>query len=179
MERTSRGFTLVEMLVALLAFMVVALAIVPLMMRGIANNIRGSEAQHLSRQVESRLETLLQLPFDGGEMVVPSGAMEASESEIWVHDRNLVTGDWTTGTIADHTGDGQVLWVRETRIQQYGIADFESDADGLVTLDDPISGGERPYSVHLKMVEGRVYGTRLAGPLGAGQQLTVRMLRAY
>lgn len=175
------GYSLVEALVALLIFQFIALAILPLMLRGVTNNRRGGEALEVSRELQSKVETLRQLPYDAGDMVLADGSPAGVENEIWVHRPDaLPQAGWEAGTFGDYVGgDGVVIWTRETRIEQFNIADLEPDSTGLVRLESPIEGGSRGFNVHLKQIEGTVRGTRIAGPLGAGQELTVRFIRSY
>jgi len=177
---------MLEVLIATLVMSVIALAVLPLLLRGVANNTQGSEASQTAVFASSELESLLQMPFDRGPLVLADGATERVTVETQVlpaatdtPDLVLETPDarWRAG---EPTSGEAVQWRRTTRVRQFGLTDLIPDsASGITALDSPLPGGTAAEFVHLKQVEVRIEGGRAAGALGAGQDVTVRVLKAF
>jgi len=171
--RASAGFSLIEVLIASVILLVVLLGIIPLFIRSMSNRQAGLESTAVSSYARTRAETLLELPFDHPDLTVPAGGdtLEVVEylplgSRVW---------DRTPAAAAN------AAWIRTTRVQQFGTADLidgDTDGDGDA-LDQPLPGGSNPRSIQLKEIEVRVESTREGGPLGAGEGLTVRVLKAF
>ena len=155
------GFSLIEILLAMLLMAVIALSILPLFLRAVASNQRGVDASEATNLARSRLETLLQTPFDHGGLALASG-QEVGETEERVTTEN-----------------GSEWWVT-THVRQFSLADLDPDADGLSELSHPIPGAADGASpgVHLKEIAVAVTSVRQAGPLGAGQAFSTRALKS-
>lgn len=167
------GFSLVEVLIAAVILLVVLLGIVPLFLRASVNRQAGRESTSAGSFARSRAEALLQLPFEHQAVSVPAGqgALEVVEY--------LVPGsrEWRE----DDGAADDAEWVRTTRVEQFGTADLldgDTDGDGDA-LDTPLPGGTNPRSVQLKQIEVAVTSPRDAGPFGAAEELTVRVLKAF
>ena len=170
---SARGFSLIEVLIAAVILLVILLGIVPLFLRASVNRQAGRESTSVASYARSQAEALLQLPFDHEDVSVPAGqdALSLVEylvpgSHVWSDDNSLA-------------GDAQ--WVRTTRVEQFGTADLldgDTDGDGD-SLDTPLPGGTDPRSVQLKQIEVAVTSPRDGGAFGAGQELTVRVLKAF
>ena len=181
MELTSRqrGFSLVEVMIAAGIFLIIALGVLPLFTQAIRNNLAGRNATDVSNLGKSRVEELLQVPFDN--LTVPAGATAACTAEYW----SLVEKKWKplpaptpatecAAAKVDVSGLGAdaALWVRTTRVQQYSLADVMATGTA-----NPLNGGAAVGNVHLKeMVVEVTSGGK--NDLNAKQLLTLRMLRA-
>jgi len=167
------GFSLIEVLVAAVILLVVLLGIIPLFLRSMSNRQAGLESTAVGSYARTRAETLLELPFDHPELTVPAGNTELEVVEY------LPLGDreWTT----DAAQAPDAAWVRTTHVRQFGTGDLldgDTDGDGD-SLDQPLPGGTNPRSVQIKEIEVAIKSNREAGPLEAGEELTVRVLKAF
>lgn len=172
-RRSPTGFSLVEVLIAAVILLVILLGIVPLFLRASVNRQAGRESTSVGSFARSRAETLLQLPFEHEAVSVPPGQAALEVTEYLDPD----TDEWS---LDDALAD-EAAWVRTTRVEQFGTADLldgDTDGDGD-SLDTPLPGGTNPRSVQLKQIEVAVTSPREAGPFGAGEELTVRVLKAF
>lgn len=172
-DHRERGFSLIEVLVASVLLLVILLGVIPLIVRSMSYRHEGRESTSVASFARTRVETLLQLPFDHPELTVPAG----SDALEVVEYRTLDAPRWSRDAdLAD-----QALWTRTTRVQQYGVGDLldgDTDGDGD-DLDRPLSGGTNPRSIQLKQIEVRIESPREGGPLGPAEELTVRALKAF
>lgn len=167
------GFSLIEVLVASVILLVILLGIIPLFLRSAANRQSGLESTAVGSYARTRAETLLELPFDHPQLTVPAGRDELEVVEY------LPQGDreWTT----DAAAAAAATWVRTTHVRQFGSGDLldgDTDGDGD-SLDRPLPGGTNPRSIQIKEIEVDITSNREAGALQAGEELTVRVLKAF
>jgi type II secretory pathway pseudopilin PulG len=163
-NRFTRGFSVIEVLIATAIFFIIAMGLLPLFTQSMANNVAGREATEVSNFAKSRVEELLQLPFNDERMTIPAGGNVLETVEHW----SVADEAWMPGPAVDGS-----LWERTTRIRQFGVNDM---LDGF--LDNPLPGGFDPDFIHLKEIEVEVRGTRNSGPFGGAKKMSVRMLRA-
>lgn len=164
-RRGERGFSLVEVLIASAIFLVIALGVLPLFAQAIRSNLSGRDATDVSNLSKSRVEELLQVPFDTLE--VPAGLTEGVIKEHW----SAATKEWKVGT-APAAGDA-ALWYRTTTIRQFTLSDLQDNG----VADTPLPGGTAPGSVHFKEIVVEIRGVS-RNPLSGGGAVTVRRLRA-
>jgi prepilin-type N-terminal cleavage/methylation domain-containing protein len=169
-RRATRGFSLIEVLIAMLLLTVVVLGIIPLFSRSIANNNSGREASQASNHGRSRVEELASLPLDRVALRIPDGADDLTDSAVWVRDDR----EWKA---SPDSGD-LVLWNRTTTVRQFSVSDFYDFADDL-RLQRPLPGGTDPTFVHLREVVVEVESARDGGPLFAGKELRMSSVRAF
>jgi prepilin-type N-terminal cleavage/methylation domain-containing protein len=157
-----RGFSVVEVLIATLIFLIIAVGILPLFAASTRSNLEGREATEVSNFGRSAVEDLLQASISDARLVVPPGSTVRVADEYWSKkDQVWKTG---TGTTAD-----PALWRRRTRVRQYNVSN----------LDTPLDGGADAGQVHLKEVEVQVWhGRNAQSALGGGRRFTVRMLKS-
>lgn len=160
------GFSLIEILFALVLFAVIVLGILPLFTRSMVNNAMGQDSTQISSHATSRTEELYQALFDHPSVTIPGGATEVMATTYW---------DPTTKTfITTAPSSGPVpRWERTTRVRQFGIGDLD---DGV--LDNPLDGDTDPAFVHLKEVE-VVVETAPQGPVLPGRRLVVKSLKPF
>jgi prepilin-type N-terminal cleavage/methylation domain-containing protein len=158
------GFSLIEVLVAALLFLLVALGVLPLFTRSMVANQSGADATRVSQLALSHLEELGAPPFDGAPVDPGSSEEHFSENERV----------WKPGAVS--TSGDRVLWTRATRITQHSMSDL--DADGV--LDDPLPVGADESTIHFKLIEVRVGMTRESGSVhGRRPDLVLRAIRPY
>lgn len=164
-RRRESGFSLVEVLIASAIFLVIALGVLPLFAQAIRSNLSGQDATDVSNLSKSRVEELLQVPFDTLE--VPAGQTEGVTKEHW----SAATKTWKAG-MTPATGDA-ALWYRTTTIRQFALSDLQDNG----VADTPLPGGTAPGSVHFKEIVVEIRGVSRS-PLSGGGAVTVRRLRA-
>ena len=162
-SRSQRGFSVVEVLIAAAIFLIIAVGVLPLFVQSIRNNVAGRDATDISHVSKSRVEEMLQVPYNS--LVIPAGSTESVVEDYW--SRKLKS--WQTGTppVAD------AVWLRTTRVRQFSLSDLT--ADGVA--DHPLDGSTPTGQVHFKeiVVELRSGNQNV---LSSGKALTLRMLRA-
>jgi type II secretory pathway pseudopilin PulG len=168
--RPAAGFSLVEALLATLIVVVVVLGLLPLFTRAARSNFQGAESTSVANMAVSRAEEFFQFPFDNPSLTIASGTTENTFDEVWTKE----DAGWIAGTAATATAGGKTpLWTRQTVVRQYNVNDI-LDGEPLTPLD-----GDTPLtSVHLKEIRVAVAGTRLGGPLGGGQALSVQLFKS-
>lgn len=158
-----RGFSVVEVLIASAIFLIIAVGILPLFIQSIRNNMSGRDATDVSHLGKSRVEELLQVPYES--LAIPAGQTELVTDEHW----SQTAKAWQPGT----STSPDALWLRTTRVRQFGLADLTDNG----RADTPLTGGTPNGQVHFKeiVVEIRSANQNI---LGSGKALTLRMLRS-
>jgi prepilin-type N-terminal cleavage/methylation domain-containing protein len=164
-SRTQRGFSVIEVLIAAAIFLIIALGVLPLFTQAIRNNLSGRDATDVSNLGKSRVEELLQVPFD--TLLVPAGLTEGKIDEYYSQREQK----WKPGTPPAGNTD-PALWLRTIRIRQFTLGDLQSTG-----TTKPLPGEAPAGLVHLKEIVVEVRNTNL-NPLSSGKTLTLRMLRA-
>ncbi len=150
------GFSIIEGMIAALLLLIVILGILPLVTRGMLNNLQGNDASNETNASVDGIERLLSLPFDNLAMEVPAGQMSFVSTDYYLLDGN----SWAT-TIP---GGDSAQYARVATVEQFGAADLDTDNQ----LDTPLVGGTAPGFVQLKRVTmnietGRHYLTAASG----------------
>ena len=171
------GFSMIEALIAAAILLIIALGLIPLFTRSILDNNSGNDATQATNHGKTRLEDLIQLPFNHQRLEVPAGAQVGQAVETWTTGALNQAGDpnerWWDGT-APPAGSGETLWTRTTRVRQFGVNDLD---DGV--LDNPQPGGTQPIFVQLKEVEVQLQNGKRGTFLGGNQALTVRVVKPF
>lgn len=163
------GMSLIELMIAMALLAFVAIGILPMMMRALADNNRAWEATEASNFVQSELEPMLATPYDSPVLTVDPGTDERLSSWSWAEGDAGKVGDDNEGWALDPTGKGLVFWTRNTYVHWY-------DVDDLKTR---LKGDEDPSQVNLKEIQVKVESIRQGGSLGGGQELWIRVLKAF
>lgn len=163
-----RGMSIVEVVLASLILLILALGIIPLFTRSMASNASGADSTEVSNMATERAESMLQLPFDSVDLTLPDGEISLVTNEVYTREDE----EFIPGTAADAVSAGkQPLWTRTTTVQQFNVND----------LTNPIPGspaGTPDPSAQIKQIEVTVAGLREGGPLGASKSLTVRVMKS-
>lgn len=178
LRRPERGFSVVEVLIATLIFLIIAVGILPLFAASTKNNLDGREATETANFGRSAVEDLLQAPFNDPRLTVPGGRTVNTLQEYYSQKDQV----WKAGT---GTAADPALWRRQVRVRQFNINDLADDG----IFDDPRDGSEDPGQVHLKEVEVQVWNARddnalmfvngrRVTSLGMSRRFTVRMLKS-
>jgi prepilin-type N-terminal cleavage/methylation domain-containing protein len=177
---TNGGFSLIEVLVAALLLLVIALGLIPLFTRAMIDNASGRDATTATNFDRTQLETMSAVPFDFAKMTVPNGQPFLESEESFSRGTLNVDNDsgevWTAGV---PTNLATVRWTRRTRVRQYQAIDVK----GHVFASPKVGGTDEAF-VQVKEVEVMIQGanrsaTLLGNVLGGGPQVTFRLMSAY
>ncbi|HEX6898788.1 MAG TPA: prepilin-type N-terminal cleavage/methylation domain-containing protein [Thermoanaerobaculia bacterium] len=158
-----RGFSVVEVLIAAAIFLIIAVGVLPLFVQSIRNNVAGRDATDISHVAKSRVEEMLQVPYNS--LQVPAGSTESVVEDYW----SQTTKTWQTGTPTAN----DAVWLRTTRVRQFALSDLTSDG----VANTPLDGGTPTGQVHFKEIVVEIRSAN-ANILSTGKALTLRMLRA-
>jgi prepilin-type N-terminal cleavage/methylation domain-containing protein len=158
-----RGFSVIEVLIAAAIFLIIALGILPLFAQAMRSNLSGRDATSVSHLSKSRVEELLDVPFE--TLVIPVGQTEGVTDEYW----SASAQAWQTGTPAAD----DALWYRTTRVRQFSLSDLLDNG----VADTPLPGETPTSQVHFKEIVIEVRGLPRSA-LSGGGALTLRRLRA-
>lgn len=154
------GFSLLEVLIAALILLIIALGMVPLFTRSITSNVEGFQNTEVANFARSRAEEFFQYPFNSPQLTLEAGKDFREVKDFYSRDQDA----W----VSPEPTDDVVLFTRTTRIRQFGIGD----------LVNPLPGGTSPAAIHLKEITVTIEGLGLANRFGTGKTITVRTLKS-
>lgn len=167
----SRGLSLLEVTIAGALVLVIAVGILPMMVRSTTNNQLGWQATEMSNHFRSIFDEAMEASFSGAAMTIPdtdtsllsdwvftAGALDESgdADERWwsVDDPGLaITG--TEIVRGAQTNRGPIMWVRRTQVRQFNIEALgDPNLPGNVPFPDSkaLQGSTLRDSVHLKEI---------------------------
>jgi len=159
--RDPSGFSMIEVLVAALILVVIALGLVPLYSRAIRSNVEGFDYTQVSNSAKSRAEEFLQYAFNGEPLTLEDGKTEREYLDYY----SAAQHEWVDTAPTDGS-----LFTRTTTIRQFSVRDTNTPIPGGTTFSD---------AVHLKEITVEVEGTRAAeSVLGPGKTIMVRVFKA-
>jgi type II secretory pathway pseudopilin PulG len=151
--------SLIEVLIAVLLMVTVALSLLPLFSRSIRQNREGGNYTEVTNIARSALDMYIQMDFNSPMLQVPVGSTLLERHEYW----DEATRTWRTMADGDAQPPGGNRWQRTIQIRQFAGGDI---TDG--SLDNPLDGGEDIENVQLKVirviVRPRWLGTILGRP---------------
>jgi type II secretory pathway pseudopilin PulG len=151
-----QGFSLIEVLVASVIFMFIALSIIPMFTMSASSNVQGQDNTKVANLARGHLDELWELPFADPLLTIPDGSDELVRNEYY----DKATDSWkiNSGTLPAGT-----LYWRVTTVRQYSVED----------LATRVSAPADPSKVQIKEIIVEIHSTRAGGPLGGGKELTV------
>lgn len=162
------GFSLIEVLIASVLLLVIALGVVPLFVRAIGLNQEGQAASQISVIASSELERLNQLPWDAPDLTVPDGQTEVLLEQYQLEPR----GEWKAK--ADVNPDDGFHFHRILRLRQFGFGALD---DGKLADEERLPGGTEPEAlIQLKEVLIQVESGKRPG--AARRAVTMRLMRS-
>lgn len=171
---SASGMTLIEVVIASLLLLVIALGVLPIFLRSMTQTASGEIYTELANHTRARAEEYVQLPFNSPTLTVPPGATELAVTDYyWPAERA-----WKPNAPPE-TASG-VRWERTTTVRQFDVVGY-FDALDRGEAPTPLSGGAPAGSVHLKEVTVRLSspgGSALAD-LGGDRTLTVRAIKSH
>jgi hypothetical protein len=167
------GFSLVEVLLAMLIFTTGALPILGMTLQAMGQISRSSTLREMTRRAEERLEQLADLPLESPLLRVPEGAEELVTLEWWSpkEKRWVERGSEFRG--AEYSFSGRV------RVRQFAV-DALYEGETFLEEAERLSGGGRRSLAHLKEIEVKVWLD--VGPGRGGRmlpQVSLRTVRAF
>lgn len=160
--------SLVEVMLASLILLIIALGIIPLFARAMRSNQSGAESTFVANMAVARAEEFLQLDYDAAVLQIPEGDLSRVYNEVYLREK----GEFVDGVPSDYTAPSETpLWTRVTTLRQYNVNDLTTPVPGEpATNPNP--------SAQLKEIEVTVTSLRQGGPLGTADPLVVRVLKS-
>ncbi len=125
------GFTIVEGLVAALILAVVLIGILPLITMSMRNNVQGQDAIREVSGTVDRIESLISLPWDRAEVVVPPGSTSLQYVDYFLLDANYWSPTPQTGLLRQQQ-------TRTTTVELFGYNDIDGEPTGV--FETPLDG---------------------------------------
>jgi prepilin-type N-terminal cleavage/methylation domain-containing protein len=166
-RRGERGFSLIEVIIASLIMLLVALAVIPLFSMAASSNLQGASSTSAANYARDRLELMWQLPFNDAKLTITGGTTVKSYEYF-----DAGTNAWVDLGIrtTPPAWPAAAVWRRVTTVRQFNVDDL-SDAGALPT-------GTNPEIITMKEVTVEVQNARSDAPFGGGKQMTIRAYRA-
>jgi Tfp pilus assembly protein PilV len=160
------GLSMIEVMLAAVMFLTVALGIVPMFTQSMVSNTSGNDSTKASNFARARTEELMQLPFNHLDLTIEADAAKSVE-EYYSAD-----GRWLPYPIpAELTPE----WSRLTIIRQYNVDALDDD---LVEIAEALPAGTDPSFIHLKEIQVEV--EQVGGLFSSSAKtVTVRTLRSH
>lgn len=136
-SRRSQGFSLIEALIAGAILLIVAVGILPLFIRSVANNSTGGELSQKVVQTSSRLEAILPNNINNA-ILTWGGTTDVTTTNYYTlgvdrngdigatSDRGWAGEGWVPPTSG--AGRGALLWQRTTRVRAFNILEWDKAA---------------------------------------------------
>jgi type II secretory pathway pseudopilin PulG len=161
-RRGEAGFSFIEVVIASLLLLMIAVAVLPMFTEAAASNEVGKEYTDVANYARSRAEEFTQLGFNAEPLTITAGTSR-------VHDETYlaIAKKWITGTTVP-AGDRPV-WYRKTTIKQYEATD-----PGLTT---PLPAGTDALRIQVKEILVEVHGASVGSLFGPMKTITVRTLK--
>jgi hypothetical protein len=140
---------MVEALIATGILLIIAIGMIPLFTRSIANNAMGNDYTQASAHGKTDLERWEKMPFSSNDLTITAGS---TQQQVKYIQRGIQQGtpvkdsDWTWTAPAN---GATVIWTRTTRVRQFNISAFD---DGLLTASEALPAGTDPTFVQVKEV---------------------------
>jgi type II secretory pathway pseudopilin PulG len=164
--RDETGLTLVEVGIASVLLLGVALGTLPLFVRAIGDNANGKETSELTNFARSKIEEYSQLDFNATELLLLTGT-DLVVDEYY----DEATRQWLPGAVP--TGSNE-LFTRQSTVRQFPA---QALFDGALTDDEALDAAVSSEFVHFKEVSVTVTSARQLAMLGPGAQITLRLVK--
>lgn len=166
-EDRRAGFSLIEVMLASVMFLTVALGVVPMFTQSMVSNSSGNNSTRASNFARAQAEELTQLPFNHADLTVETGSEKTFEDYY-----STTEGTWRPYPIpAALTPE----WSRFTTIRQYNVDALDDD---VIQIGEALPAGTDPTFIHLKEIQVSV---QQVGGLfnSSAKTITVRTLLSH
>ncbi len=168
LRHRSQGFSLLEVLLASVMLLIIALGIVPLFVRSVGLNSEGRLASVSTALASDEIERLMGVPFNGPEMSILPGSTERLVDQYQAEPR----GEWVD---AGAWGGGGFSFHRIVRVRQFSFGALNGTADAVLDAAEALDGSTLPGLVQMKEIVVQVQSGTFIG--GASRAVTLRVLR--
>jgi hypothetical protein len=144
-RRHESGVSLLEVLLAAVMFLAIALATVPMFTRSMVSNSSGNDSTRAANYARGRVEEFRQLPFNHMDLTI-----EAGTEKVFEEYHAMETDTWEDGVAPDGVA---VDWLRTSRVRQYNV---DVLSDETIDTAEALPAGTDSSFVHLKEIEVRV-----------------------
>jgi prepilin-type N-terminal cleavage/methylation domain-containing protein len=168
-----RGFSLIEVLIAMALAGLLIIGVLPLFTRSMSNNVEGNQTTEVTNRARLHLEELMALPIDAEELTVPDGESQRVTVEVYSASRDRWIEESQLG------GAEPPLYTRTTRVRQFSNLAL-SHFDLELEEDEALPGGSPSSRVQLKEIVVRVNTGRptFSSLMGRQKAVTLRVLRS-
>lgn len=167
----SRGFSLIEMLIASFLLLLVVIGLVPLFAQSIRSNESAEETSDLLRAAQLQMEGLVQLPFNDPRITVESGDKEVSDHQIYPSTSYELVDE---AAVSDPSKIRNRPVASELTIRHFNIAAID---DGVIDENDALDASMSPSLVHFKQIVMDVERPEFAAGLPIGKS-EIQMLKS-
>jgi len=181
--RRQSGLTLIEVLIAALLLVIIALGVLPMFISAMTSNVSGDNYSKMANYARDRAEEFMQMPFTLADPTNPA-ALDPNYPLNVVSGTEHVTDEyysradqiWKLGT---PPSTDPAEWLRITTVRQFNVLDYVTAIEGGTT-PTPLDASATPGSIHLKEVTVQVASPATSGNamLGARRQFSVRYMKA-
>ncbi len=161
-RRGAAGFSFIEVVIASLLMLMIAVSVLPMFTEAAASNETGRELTDVSNFARSRAEEFVQLEFNAEPVTITAGTSRVHEEYFSATSRKWLPG--TTPVAPDRS-----LWLRRTTIRQFEAKD--------IALATPLPAGTEALRIHVKEVQVEVRGASVGSLFGPAKNITVRALK--
>lgn len=161
-RRGAAGFSFLEVVLASLLLLMIAVAVLPMFTEAASSNETGREYTDVSNAARSRAEEFNQLPFNAEPVTITAG-IERIHEEYY----SATSKKWMPG--ATPVAPDRAVWLRRTRIRQFEATDRD--------LTTPLPAGTEALRIQVKEIQVEVRGASAASLFGPAKNITVRTIK--
>lgn len=169
----SRGFSLVEVMIAMALTGLLLIGVLPLFTKSMSNNVEGNQLTEVTNRARLHVEELMALSVDDVDLTVPDGADELVRIDLFSPTQER----WIEQ--AAYAENSDPLYTRTTRVRQFNMSAL-SQTDLEFEEDEVLPGGTPASQVEIKEILVRVNTGRpsLLGVMGRQKAVTLRVLKS-
>jgi prepilin-type N-terminal cleavage/methylation domain-containing protein len=169
----SRGFSLIEVLIAMALTGLLLIGVLPLFTKSMSNNVEGNQLTEVTNRARLHVEELMALRVDDEVLTVPDGADELLLVELFSPTQKRWIAE------AQYPDDSDPLFTRTTRVRQFNMSAL-SQTDLEFEDDEILPGGTPASQVEIKEILVRVNTGRpsLMSLMGRQKAVTLRVLKS-
>ena len=168
------GFSIIEVLIASVVLLFIALGLIPLFTMAIQSNLQGQDSTSVANFARAKFEEFWQLPWEDPDLQINAGT-----ERVFCETYDSGTDQWI-----DQSADCTVLdnppplttYVRTTTIEEFNIDQYRQDVEDGVEPTPLAVGSGTP--AHFKRITVEVESVRPGGILGGGKALTVQAMKS-
>ena len=170
---TSRGFSLIEVLIAMALAGLLLIGVLPLFTKSMSNNVEGNQLTEVTNRARLHLEELMAMRVDAEELTVPDGENELVRIDLFSPSQER----WIEQSAYDD--DADPLFTRVTRVRQFNMSAL-SQTDLEFEDDEVLPGGTPSSQVEIKEIVVRVNTGRptFLSMMGRQKAVTLRVLKS-